>query len=171
MEQVRAVTVRPEVELAEAPAPQRLAPHAAALTADVVVADEDIANGRLVLLFDPEGQDTWDGCWRVVVFARAELEPDMAGDPLMSDVGWTWLDEALAEQGARFTAYGGTVTRTHSQPYGAMGGRDISGVLELRASWTPLDADLAAHIRAWLRLLETMAGLEPVVEGVTSLRR
>jgi hypothetical protein len=171
LEQLRAITVRPEIELAEAPAPQRLAPHALAMTADVVLDDEDAASGRLVVLYDPAGQDAWEGQWRVVVFARARLEPEMAADPMMSDVGQVWLEEALVDHGAALTAYGGTVTRTHSQPFGAMSGREVSGDLELRASWTPRDGDLAPHVAAWLQLLATMAGLEPVVEGVTTLHR
>lgn len=163
--------MRPEIDVTEAPAPQRLAPHAAALTAEVVVADHDAASGRLVVLFDPDGQDAWEGRWRIVAFARAELEPEMAGDPAVCDVGWAWLEEALSDHEAQVTAQGGTVTRTHSQPYGALVGRDITGELELRASWTPLDDDLTGHIRAWLQVLASMVGLEPEVEGVTQLHR
>lgn len=169
--ELRALTPRPEVEIVEAPAPQRLAPFAIALTADVVLEDEELANGRLVLLHDPEGQDAWEGTWRVVVFARATLEPEMSADPLISDVGWSWLEEALQRVGVAVAAFGGTVTRTHSQPYGAMAGRESSGDLEIRASWTPLHGALGPHARAWLGLLETMAGLEPIPDGVAPLRR
>lgn len=168
---LRAISPRPEIELLEAPAPQRLAPYAIALTADVVVDDEELANGRLVLLHDPQGQDAWEGYWRVVIFAKATLEPEMAADPVLSDVGWSWLDEALAGAGAKVTAFGGTVTRTHSQPYGAMAGREVTGDLELRASWTPVDQEMTAHAGAWLDLLATMAGLAPLPEGVASLPR
>ena len=169
--ELRSVRPRTEIELAESPAPQRLAPHAAALTADVIVNDLDIATGRLVLLHDPQGQDAWDGQWRVVVFAQATLEPEMAGDPILSDVGWSWLEESLTEADLALTAFGGTVTRTHSVAYGAMSDREPQGQLELRASWTPLDARAAGHVQAWLNLLATMAGLTPVPEGVTRITR
>lgn len=169
--ELRAVQPRPEIELTESPAPQRLAPHAAALTADVIVDDLDIATGRLVLLHDPDGQDAWDGRWRVVIFAQATLEPEMAGDPILSDVGWSWLEETLSGDDLALTAFGGTVTRTHSVAYGAMSDRDARGQLELRASWTPLDARAAGHVDAWLNLLATMAGLTPVPEGITSIAR
>jgi hypothetical protein len=171
MDQLRETRVRPEIEVVQAPAPQRLAPHAAALTAEVVSDDEEIAGGRLVVLFDPEGQDAWEGDWRVVIFARAQLDPEMASDPVLCDVGWSWLGEAIQSLGVSLTAYGGTVTRTQSQPYGAMAGRSESGELEIRASWTPTDGRIGRHVAVWLQLLETMAGLEPELEGVTSLRR
>lgn len=167
----RALKPRPEIELLEAPAPQRLAPYAIALTADVVVADQELGSGRLVLLHDPAGQEAWEGEWRLVIFARATLEPEMAADPVVSDVGWSWLEEALQRSGAALAAFGGTVTRTHSQPYGAMAGRESAGDLEIRASWTPLEDALGTHARAWLDLLETMAGLEPIPDGIAPLRR
>ena len=46
--------LRPEVRLTEVPAPSRLAPHAVAMTADIVDASdgEDLATGRFVLLHD-----------------------------------------------------------------------------------------------------------------------
>lgn len=171
LEHLRALRPRPEIELLEAPAPQRLAPYAIALTADVVLGDDELGTGRLVLLHDPAGQDAWEGQWRVVVFAKATLEPEMASDPVISDVGWSWLEEALQQADASYTAFGGTVTRTHSQPYGAMAGRDSAGDLEVRASWTPTDSVIEPHAVAWLDLLATMSGLEPLPPGVASLRR
>lgn len=168
---LRELRARPEIELVEAPAPQRLAPYAIALTADVVRDDQDLGTGRLVLLHDPDGQDAWEGAWRVVVFAKAAMEPEMAVDPMICDVGWSWLQESLQHSTATYTAFGGTVTRTNSQPYGAMAGREASGDLEVRASWTPLDDQVVPHARAWLDLLATMAGLEPLPTGVASLRR
>lgn len=169
--ELRSLTPRPEIELLEAPAPQRLAPFAIALTADVVVGDDELGTGRLVLLHDPAGQDPWEGTWRVVIFARATLEPEIAADPLLCDVGWSWLAESLVAHDAGYTAFGGTVTRTHSQPYGAMAGREPRGELEVRASWTPVDAHISAHARAWLGLLSTMSGLAPIPDGVSRLRR
>ncbi len=169
--QLRDLRPRTEIEVEEAPAPQRLAPYAIALTADVVVDDEERGSGRLVLLHDPDGQEAWEGTWRVVVFGKAELETGMAGDAMLNDVGWSFLTDALAEADAAVTAFGGTVTTTHSQPYGAMAGREPAGELEIRASWTPVDDRIGAHGAAWLGLLATMAGLEPIAPGVSQLRR
>ena len=42
--------------------------------------------GRFVLLHDPEGQEPWDGEFRVVTFARGTVELDIAGDPMLTEV-------------------------------------------------------------------------------------
>jgi len=39
--------------------------------------------------------------------------------------------------------------------------------VEIRASWTPADGDLAAHLLAWCEVLASTAGLPP--PGVTAL--
>ncbi|NDF10888.1 MAG: DUF3000 family protein, partial [Actinobacteria bacterium] len=63
--QMRAMATRPEIELEEAPAPQKLAPSAFAIIGDVALDEEnDVATGRFVLLYDPQGQDAWDGNFR-----------------------------------------------------------------------------------------------------------
>ena len=49
---------RSEILLEMVPAPQKLAPFAIAMTADVL---EDAATGRFVLLHDPAGQEGWSG--------------------------------------------------------------------------------------------------------------
>ena len=100
---LRAATPRPEVVLEETPAPQRLAPHAVALTADVIAPQDpetELGTGRLVLLHDPAGHEAWQGTFRVVTYVRAELEHEMAADPLLPGVGWAWLTEALDGHGA-----------------------------------------------------------------------
>lgn len=170
MSRVRLATVRPEVVLTEVPAPGRIAPHAVAVSADVVVRDEELATGRFVLLYDPDGQDAWDGTFRAVTFVRTALEADLGTDPLLAQVGWSWLEEALDLAEASYTAVGGTVTRVVSESFGALGDRPDSVELEVRASWTPLD-DVARHVGAWSNLLCTVAGLPPLPKGVTALRR
>ena len=128
---------RPEVVLEEAPAPQRLAPWAVALTADVVVADEEIATGRLVLLHDPAGQTAWEGTFRLVTFVRASVEPEIAADPLLPAVAWSWLVEALETCGAISTLLSGTVTTLATEGFGAMAWQAATAGVEMRASWTP----------------------------------
>ena len=56
---LRACRLRPQVEVEPTPAPQRLAPYAYALEAVVVDGDQELADGRLVLLHDPAGHDAW----------------------------------------------------------------------------------------------------------------
>ena len=164
--QIRAITVRNEVVVEEVPAPQKLAPHAIALTADV---DIDVGTGRFVLLHDPEG---WSGEFRCVTFARAAIEEELASDPALCDVSWTWLLEALASHGAQYAHPSGTVTRVASSSYGELDDRDEESEVEVRASWTPLDGnDLVAHVQAWISLLEKVSGLEPLADGITQLPR
>jgi hypothetical protein len=169
---IRAVTPRSEVVLEETPAPQRLAPYAVALTADVVSPldpDVEIGTGRLVLLHDPAGHEAWQGTFRLVTYVRAELEHEMAADPLLPGVGWAWLTESLEAHQAGFTAASGTVTRVASESFGAIAAEAASAQIEIRASWTPLDDAFGAHLLAWCELLCTTAGLPPVAPGVVSL--
>lgn len=156
------------------PAPRRLAPWTHAISAEVTDdgADEDeapLATARLVLLHDPDGQQAWEGVLRLVIYVRAELDGELAGDPLLPEVGWSWLTEALELAGARFGALGGTVTQTSSARFGEIGGPQHSHEIELRASWTPQDADLTPHADAFCQLLAAAAGLPPV--GVSSFAR
>lgn len=168
---LRAARLRPEVVLTEVPAPQRIAPHAVALTADVVVGDDELATGRFVLLHDPGGQAAWEGTYRAVTFVRAALEPDLGSDPLLARVGWSWLEESLAASGSTAVAVGGTTTRVLSESFGTLAERPPTVELEIRASWTPLGDDLAPHLCAWAELLCTVAGLPPLPEGVAALPR
>lgn len=168
---LRAARLRPEVVLTEVPAPQRIAPHAVAMTADVVLGEDELATGRFVLLHDPAGQEAWEGSYRVVTFLRAALEPEMGADPLLGRVGWTWLEEALDGAGADAVAAGGTITRVLSESFGGLADRSPSVDIEIRASWTPRSAHLTPHLRAWGDLLCTAAGLPPLPEGVAALPR
>jgi hypothetical protein len=164
---LRSVRTRPEIELDEAPAPQRLAPFAHAVNASVVRDDDEIATGRLILLHDPAGHEAWQGTLRLVTYVNATLEPEMGTDPLLPAVGWSWLTDALAEQGARATAIGGTVTQTFSTRFGDLAGPLPDAEIEIRASWTALDADLDRHLLAWTALIASTAGLPP--PGVAQL--
>ena len=170
---LRTASPRPEVVFEETPAPQRLAPHAVALTADVTIPgdDEELATGRFVLLHDPVGHEAWAGTFRVVTYVRADLEPEMAIDPLLAGVGWAWLTEALDGHNATFAAASGTVTRVSSESFGAIAEDNASAQIEIRASWTPLDDRYERHLLAWCDLLCTTAGLPPVAPGVVMLPR
>lgn len=159
---MRAVRPRSEVELGEVRPPQRLAPWSAALGAEVNGPAGEIATGRLVLLHDPDGNEAWDGEFRMVVYATAELDPELASDPLLPDVGWSWLTEALDDSGAGWRALGGTVTLTSSARFGDIAGPERSYDLELRASWTATNLALGAHAEAFCALLSSAAGLPPV---------
>lgn len=165
VESLSSVRPRPEIELSAVRAPQRLAPWSWAVAAEVSGPAGELASGRLVLLHDPEGEQAWDGVLRLVVYVRADVDPELATDPLLPEVGWSWLTDALETCGADYTALGGTVTQTSSARFGDIAGPARSDDLELRASWTAHDADLAAHGEAFCELLASTVGLPPV--GVT----
>ena len=173
LELLRQVAVRPEFTLHEAPAPQRLAPDAVAMTAEAV--DNEDIDGRFVLLHDPDGHEEWGGNFRVVVFARAPIEADFELDPLLPDVAWSWVQEALSDAGARADAIGGTVTRNLGHSFGTLSDRAGERILEVRASWTPVaDADVHAtidrHVLAWIGLLSHVGGYPKLSDDIAPLR-
>lgn len=189
VESLHAARVRREIEVGPIRPPQRLAPYSYAVGAEVrppedlddVPADaQGSAFGRLILLYDPAGQDAWNGTIRLVAFLQAEVEAALAMDPLLPEVAWSWLSDALGvpvgagstpdDTATRIevTALGGTVTSTTSVRYGDIAGPPRAHQLEVRASWTALTADgLNSHLEAFCDVLASAAGLPPV--GVTEL--
>ena len=165
---MREARVRPEVFVEEMPAPQRIAPFASALSADVTVDGDDVGSGRIVMLHDPAGNEAWEGTFRCVAYVRAEIDPELVTDPLLAAVGWSWLTEALEAHAADYAVPSGTVTSVSSESFGGMAGEPASAQIEIRASWSPV-GDLAAHVEAWGELLCTAAGLPPVPEGVATM--
>ena len=163
---------RAELVVEEMPAPQRIAPFASAVTAEVVVGGEDVGTGRLVLLYDPAGNAAWQGSFRCVTFARADVDPEMVTDPLLAQVGWSWLIDSLDGHGAAYVAPSGTVTSVASESFGGMAQDPPRAEVEVRASWTPVLSDgagLTAHLNAWGELLCTTAGLPPLPAGVVPM--
>ena len=159
--QMAAVAARPEIVLEEAPAPAKLAPYAYALGGTVSRGGDEVATGRLILLHDPAGHDAWNGTVRLVTYVTAELESEIAADPLLAAVGWSWLTDALDHHEAGYAAIGGTVTLTVSTRFGELSGSSPVADLEIRGSWTPLGDDFGAHVEAWCALLASTAGLPP----------
>ncbi|WP_370508318.1 DUF3000 domain-containing protein [Mycobacterium sp. SA01] len=167
--------VRAEIELGPIRPPQRLAPYSYALGAEVKHPDTEIvpetsdgdAFGRLILLHDPDGSEAWDGTMRLVAYIQADLDSSEAVDPLLPEVAWSWLVDALESRSEHVTALGGTVTATTSVRYGDISGPPRAHQLEMRASWTATTMALDTHVQAFCEVLEHAAGLPPV--GVTDL--
>jgi Protein of unknown function (DUF3000) len=145
---------------------------------------EDVPAPKRLAPYAPDGQQGWDGFFRLVAYVRADVEPEMAADPLLGEVGWSWLSEALDAHAPGYAVPSGTVTRVITEGFGAK--RDelpLTG-FELRASWSPVGPDgphgsaenndldtidLSAHIAAWCDCLSAAAGLEP--PGTRALRQ
>jgi hypothetical protein len=170
---VRAAKTRPELTVSEIPAPGTLAPWSIALAADVTPAlhgtDSELGTGRFVLLYDSESPDAWNGQFRVICYAQAPLEMEMGVDPFLTDVAWSWLVDALDTRGAQYTNASGTATKILSTGFGELEAQGDGAQIELRASWTPTDSDLTAHVEGWGELLCMLAGLPPAIEGVSLL--
>src|SRR5699024_903778 len=185
--QLRGAEPRPEALVEEVPAPRRLAPYAVALRAEITgdaagptnhpvtrlrpdaAAQQSLATGRMILLHDPAGQQAWGGTFRMVIYIRAELEPEMGSDPMLASVAWTWLCDSLAQYGVSYSHAGGTATRILSESFGSLETRRAGNDVELRASWTPTDTSFAPHLEAWADMVCSFAGLPPVPDGVLAL--
>jgi hypothetical protein len=148
--------MRPELAFEHQPPPRRLAPFAAAIGATVHEhdlgrgpggeaspgaadddADTEVGRGSFVLLYDPAGQTGWAGPFRVIAYVRAELEPEIAADPLIGQVGWSWLIEALDTRTTGYQRISGTVTRVVTEGFGTKQAEPVATGFELRASWSP----------------------------------
>jgi hypothetical protein len=156
------------------PAPRRLAPHATAVAATVFRDDTEVAWGRLIVLYDPAGQQGWTGCFRVIAYVRADIEPEIAADPLLGEVGWSWLTDALDDRAPGYGAPSGTVTRVITEGFGVKDSDPSITEFELRASWSPDDdavaaGGLAGDVAAWCDVLAAAAGLPPQSPGTTAI--
>lgn len=179
--------LRPELTFDQEPAPRRLAPFAASVAVTASGADGDVGWGRFVLLFDPAGQRGWGGPFRIIGHIRVDLEPEIAADPLVGAVGWSWLTEALDARAVGYRHPSGTVTRVVTEGFGAKQDEPVTTEFELRASWSPAGAGpsgdgqvgdgqpgglgLGGHVAAWCETLCAAAGLPPLAAGVSGLRQ
>jgi hypothetical protein len=156
------------------PAPRRLAPHATAMAATVIRDDDEVAWGRLIVLYDPAGHQGWTGCFRVIAYVRADVEPEIAADPLLGEVGWSWLTDALDSHAPGYGAPSGTVTRVITEGFGVKVEDPSVTEFELRASWSPDDeavasGGLADDAAAWCDVLAAAAGMPPQPPGTTAI--
>jgi Protein of unknown function (DUF3000) len=167
-------STRDDIELEDWPAPRKLAPHAFALAATAYRDGEEAGTGKLVLLYDPDGQDGWTGPFRIVCHVHADVEEEMAADPLLGEVGWSWLTDALDLHAPGYAAPSGTVTREITEGFGTKSDEPPATAFELRASWCPgpgagsgadsadiadIADELSGAVVAWCELLAAAAGL------------
>lgn len=161
------VRFRDELQVVTAPAPKKLAPFGISLLGEIE-SGPHFADSRIVVLYNPDGDPAWNATARVIIFIKADIEVELADDPLILQIAWQWLQESLAKHDAAALEISGTVTRTSAKGFGAIDEASPS-TIEIRASWSPTDVSrLANHIMAWGELVCTAAGLDP--EGITSIR-
>ncbi|WP_209706728.1 DUF3000 domain-containing protein [Leucobacter exalbidus] len=176
--QVRGAHLRSELVTREIAPPERIAPHSVAIAAAIArdphhshpaeALESPYGSGRFLLLHDPASLLEWGAPFRVVCFAQAPLEQEIGVDPFISDVAWSWLVDALDSHGAEYRYLSGTATKTLSSGFGSLAGQGDAAQIELRASWTPVGTDYAAHAEAWSELLCLLGGL-PHHEGIDSI--
>jgi hypothetical protein len=178
--------LRSDLTFEEEPPPRRLAPlaHAVAATvfglgsdvsATAAEGDTELGSGKFILLFDVAGQQGWDGKYRIIAYVHADLEPEMAADPLINEVGWSWLTEALDARSSGHRKISGTVTTVVTEGFGSKQDEPTSTSFELRASWSPdiadgISAGLDGHVAAWCDVIGMAAGLPPIAPGVAAFR-
>lgn len=151
--------------------PRGLAARSAALAAEVNGRDR-AASGRLVLLQENHDVEAWGADLRLASLVQAEVNPETANGPLVHEVGWSWLQEALAARHARWGARSGTVSTVSSRTFEGLQEDPDQVEIEIRASWTPLLDDpgqLVDHLLAWQDLVRTAAGLPGLSAGVVML--
>ncbi|WP_164461585.1 DUF3000 domain-containing protein [Neoactinobaculum massilliense] len=172
LDSLRGHTFRPELRVHQVPPPRNLAPWAVALEARISSSrtGEDFrGRGRFVVLYDPAGQPAWEGPFRLVSTAAAPTDEDMAADPLLGEVAWSWLADALTIEDASYHNLVGTVSRIYNESFGGLERSSFLTELELRASWSPDNANLFSHLEAWVAFLARVGGLAPA--GVATLPR
>lgn len=165
-----AATVRAEVSVEIIPSPTRIAPHSAAVSGEVLASGNSESlhgTGRLILMHDPDQIAAWGGAFRIVCFAQAPLDSDIALDSMLSEVTWSWLTDALAASEAGYSNASGTATRVLSRGFGELADQGESAHIELRASWSPGGNDMSGHVQAWATLLCMLAGLPPTSDAVS----
>ena len=158
---------REDVELEQMPAPTRMAPFAFAMEGEAIghgPQENCYALGKFIVLFDPQGQDGWQGEFRVVTLVKADLDQELASDPLVAEIAWSWIVEALDCMSVRCLC--GTVTQRTSKSFGDLSLADDdstpTSAVEIRASWTAPNDELGKHLEAWTNVLATAAGLAPL---------
>jgi hypothetical protein len=174
LQSLRSADIREELIIEEIAAPPNLATNAIAFSASVAApavedVSTDLGTGRFVLLWEPQEQEGWANRFRVICFAKSPLETNIGADESISDVSWAWLTEALENRGAEFAAEAGTATRIISSGYGALAVQSDHAELEMRASWSPVNIDVAAHLEAWQDLVCIMSGFPHLPVGVSKI--
>jgi len=189
--------IRPEVRLTEVPAPKRVAPYAVAIDGALFLNDssgtgkmysgkhprpamralsdddEEIpaCEGTFVVLFDPQGQTNWGGQFRVVTYLQARVDQIEAKDPMLAEVAWSWVTDAIGHHPV--THLSGTVTVQSITSFGEIepdyADSAERSLLQVRASWSPTSEQVGPHLAMWTDMLAAAGGLERLPSEVTFL--
>lgn len=158
---LRRVPVPAGIVCEETAAPPHLAAFSAAVSLQTRTqgGEQPLANSTLVILYDPDQCDIWGGPFRLVGHMRTQIDAAMSEDPLLPDIMWVGLLEALSEYASDYDRPIGTVTKELSQTFGGLELRGSALNVEVRCSWTSNSDDLSGQLEAWVQYLLQSAGL------------
>ena len=161
-------TVRPEIVVEDIPA-RAPCPYTVAMAATV-----HTEWGRGVRTVDravrPGGVPRLAGAVPDGGLCERRTGTGLVRGPAARPGGLELADRGPGGWGAGHHTLSGTVTRATTEGFGLKAGEPKTTEVEVRASWTPTEAeDLSAHRAAWLDLLSVAAGLPPV--DVTDISR
>lgn len=169
---LRDVPTPPNLALEEIQAPFSVAPFAASLSGEVLRknrsqnTDDILAHGNFSIFYSPTVVTEWEAKFRIVSIVRAEIDKEMAVDPMIYEVARAWLHDSLTQSTARFNCLRGTVTQVMSQSLIGSDADEQESQLEIRSSWSPLpqnndgqvDWELGLHLESWINLLFATSG-------------
>ncbi|MDO5060170.1 MAG: DUF3000 family protein [Actinomycetaceae bacterium] len=149
---LRKVAIPTHLSLSEIPAPTKITPFSAALYVQTPLEADDLptASGRFIVLYEPQVNLEWGAKFRIIIQIRAEMDPAIGTDPLLGEVIWSWLHDALDQNTADAHHLKGSVTRELSETFGNLELTRSDVEIELKASWSTSSNDLSYHLAAWL---------------------
>ena len=166
--------LRQELNSHQISSPEGIGDFAAAFASHVPNTAEAASNrgvGRIVFVYDPAQQETWGSKMRVIAYVKSPLENEMEKEEDSANYYWGLLERSLKKHGSKCTHEAGTITKMASTGMGALATDQTKTEIELRASWSPLEADLSSHFAAWQDLVAAMAGFALESESVVKISK
>lgn len=166
--------LRGEVETTQIPSPKGIAPTALAFAAEVPNKADTATSrgvGRIVFIHDPDQFAVWGSNFRVIAYGKSPVETDTHRDEDPAHYYWNLLIRALEKHHVSYSNEAGTVTKMTSTGMGSLGNEAAASEVELRASWSPTEANFGDHFAAWQDLIATMAGNLLEGEDIAPLAR
>ncbi len=166
--------LRAELETHQIPSPPKIAEHALAFSThkpNAADTPNNRAAGRIVFLYDPSQYEAWGSNMRVIAYGKSPLESNVVEDTDYANYWWGTLELALVNHAARFSNNTGTITKMISTGVGGLQNEPVHTEIELRASWSPTEDNLAPHFAAWQDLIADMAGFHIGGEEVVKIAR
>jgi hypothetical protein len=166
--------LRSELETHQIPAPDKIAQFAIAFSThrpNPAETPSSRAAGRVVFLYDTDQFETWGSNMRVIAYGKSPLESGVIDDSDYANYWWGTLELTLQNHGATYSTGAGTITKMISTGVGSLENEPVHTEIELRASWSPIEDNLAPHFAAWQDLIAEMAGFHHAGEEVVKLAK